>query len=133
MALLIDTDLLIDLERGAKGAATPPALPAEELAISVITVSELLHGVLRADETHRASRQAFVERIIERLAAVEITSQIARTHARLWVDMASRGVVTGAHDLWVAASAVTLGYGVATNNVADYRRVPGLRVVGPGD
>ena len=45
MAVLIDTDLLIDLEQGDD--AVEGLLGEEERAISVITVSELLHGVLR--------------------------------------------------------------------------------------
>ena len=38
--------------------------------------------------------------------------------------------VIGAHDLWIAATALAHGLGVATGNVADLERVPGLRVVG---
>ena len=45
VGILIDTDLLIDLERGDGGAEE--LLGDTERAISAITVSELLHGVLR--------------------------------------------------------------------------------------
>ena len=49
LGLLIDTDLLIDRERGAGTPEIEAVLGDEERAISVITVSELLHGALRGD------------------------------------------------------------------------------------
>jgi predicted nucleic acid-binding protein len=36
----------------------------------------------------------------------------------------------GAHDLWIAATALAHGLAVATGNAAEFRRVPGLRVIG---
>jgi len=35
----------------------------------------------------------------------------------------------GAHDLWIAATALAHGLGVATRNSAHFNRVAGLRVV----
>ena len=46
MALLIDTSVLIDLERS--GAALEAKAGEDERGTRVITVSELLHGVHRA-------------------------------------------------------------------------------------
>ena len=130
MALLIDTDLLIDAERGVGTAAVETVLGDEERAISVITVSELLHGVHRAQGAIRARRRAFVEHILAGLEAIPITEPVARVHAEVWAQQAARGQVIGAHDLWIAATALAHGLGVATGNAADFERVPGLRVVG---
>lgn len=129
MAVLIDTDLLIDLER-VVGAPGLEALPGdEERAISVITISELLHGVLRATGARRARRRAFVEHLLGALRGIPITEPVARVHAEVWAQLAERGEVIGAHDLWIAATAVAHGLGLATNNAAEFSRVPGLRVV----
>jgi predicted nucleic acid-binding protein len=132
VALLIDTDLLIDLERGASAPAIEEILGDEERAISVITVSELLHGVLRATGARRARRRAFVEHLLGELQAIPITEPVARVHADIWATLAARGAVIGAHDLWIAATALAYGLGVATRNVADFARVEGLRVVAAG-
>jgi predicted nucleic acid-binding protein len=47
-----------------------------------------------------------------------------------------RGQSIGAHDLWIAATALAHGHGhglgVATRNAAHFQRVQGLRVVTPG-
>jgi tRNA(fMet)-specific endonuclease VapC len=103
----------------------------ETHAISVITVSELLHGALRGGAEQRARRRAFVEHLLAGLEALPVTEPIARVHAEIWAGVAARGDLIGAHDLWIAATAITHGLGVATRNAADLGRVPGLRVVSP--
>lgn len=128
MALLIDTDLLVDLER-SDAALTQLAPGDEDRAISVITVSELLHGVHRARGAARARRRAFVEHVLAGMEAIPITEPVARVHAEIWSDLAARGRTIGAHDLWIAATAIAHGLGVATRNGAHFQRVRGLRVV----
>jgi tRNA(fMet)-specific endonuclease VapC len=101
----------------------------EERAISVVTVSELLHGVHRARGARRTRRRAFVEHLLAQLDAVPITEPVARVHAEVWAQLAARGAVIGSHDLWIAATALAHGFGVATSNDRDFGRVPGLRVL----
>jgi tRNA(fMet)-specific endonuclease VapC len=60
---------------------------------------------------------------------VPITEPVARIHAEVWAALAARGDVIGSHDLWIAATALTHGFGVATENKRDFDRVPGLRVL----
>ena len=131
VGLLIDTDLLIDLERSAQAPEIDAHLGDEDRAISVITVSELLHGVLRATGSVQVRRRAFVEHLLAGLEAIPITEPVARMHAQIWADLAARGTMIGAHDLWIAATALAHGFGVATRNGADFARITGLRVVEP--
>ena len=81
MAVLIDTDMLVDLERGVVNPEVDSAIGDEDRAISVITVSELLHGVHRASGAQRTRRRAFVEHLLGGMRAIEITEQVARLHA----------------------------------------------------
>lgn len=129
MAVLIDTDLLVDLERGDATSSVELLLDDEDRAISVITVSELLHGVQRAQGAVRTRRLAFVEHILAGLEAIPITEAVARIHADIWSDLTERGLPIGAHDLWIAATALAHGFGVATRNSSDFARVAGLRLV----
>jgi predicted nucleic acid-binding protein len=129
MAILIDTSVLVDLERGVFSAEMESRIAEEDRAISAITVSELLHGVHRASGEQRTRRQAFVEHLLAGMRAIEITEQIARVHADLWARLATKGALIGAHDLWIAATAVAHGMGVATGNVDEFSRIPGLRVI----
>jgi len=125
VAVLIDTSLLIAFERGT----SEPDVVTEDAAISVITVSELVHGIHRASATDRPRRHAIVEHYLDQFEIVNITESIARVHAVLWADLAAAGTAVGAHDLWIGATAVAYGFGVMTRNARDFARVPGLRVV----
>jgi tRNA(fMet)-specific endonuclease VapC len=129
VAVLIDTDLLVDLERGVLNPEIENAIGDEDRAISVITVSELLHGVHRASGARRTRRRAFVEHLLGGVRAIEITEQIARVHADIWAQLAAKGQLIGAHDLWIAATAVAHGMGLATGNADEFQRVPALHVV----
>ena len=126
MALLIDTSLLVALERGDASVET---LADEEQAISVVTVSELLHGVHRARGAQRTRRRAVVEGILAAFDAIPITEPVARIHAEIWAQLSARGSIVGNHDLWIAATALTHGLGVATRDAREFERVPGLRVL----
>jgi tRNA(fMet)-specific endonuclease VapC len=131
LAVLIDTDLLIEWERSEDAAGLERIVAEEDRAISVITASELLHGVARSADAHRARRRAFVEHVLAALDPVPIAEPVARVHAEIWSDLEQRGAMIGAHDLWIAASALAHGFGVATRNARDFGRVPGLRIVSP--
>jgi tRNA(fMet)-specific endonuclease VapC len=130
VAVLIDTDVLVDLERGVGSAEVDQQIGEQDRAISVITVSELLHGVHRATGARRARRSAFVEHLLAGLRAIPITEPVARVHADIWAQLAEDGKVIGAHDLWIAATAIAHGLAVATRNRGEFQRVPGLRVIG---
>lgn len=64
------------------------------------------------------------------MEAIPITEQDARVHADIWSDLSARGEPIGAHDLWIAATAIAHGLGVATRNRTRFNRIAGLRVVG---
>lgn len=130
MAVLIDTSVLIEIERGRTDVDA--AVGEEDRAISAITASELLHGVHRAaDDRVRARRQAFVEHVLAAFDPIPIDLRVARAHAAAWAQLDAAGTRIGAHDLWIAATALAHGYAVATANVRDFARVPGLTVVQP--
>ena len=129
MAVLVDTDVLIDLERGNDTARIEKQLGNDDRAISVITVSELLHGVRRATGATRTKRHAFVEHLLGELRALAITDPVARVHAEIWADLTARGEPIGSHDLWIAATAIAHGLQLATGNTRHFARVPGLQLL----
>jgi tRNA(fMet)-specific endonuclease VapC len=128
---LIDTSIFIAAERGKLDL---PALLAnhggDAVALSAITASELLHGVHRArDGAQRAKREAFVENLLSTLPVVPFDMVAARVHAGLWAELAAKGEPVGAHDLLIAASALAVGFSVATRDERSFPRVPGLKVL----
>ena len=129
MAQLIDTSVLIAVERQGRSLADLRAeLTGEDIAIAAITASELLVGTHFADAARRQQREAYVEDVLESIALVYFDLHVARIHARLVYEMSRAGLQIGAHDLQIAATAVAYDYGLATLNVREFRRVPGLSV-----
>lgn len=131
MATLIDASVLIAAERGRLDL---PALlqghGEEDVALAAITASELLHGVHRATKPAlRARREAFVEQILANLPVVPFDLVAARVHARLWAQLAARGVTVGAHDLLVASTALAIGSRVAIRDARSLPQNPGLALV----
>lgn len=120
--------MFIEVERGS-ARSLDEVVAEEEWGLSVITVSELLHGIHRARGAVRARRRAWVEALLESAEAVPITASVARVHAELWASLVEHGKVIGQHDLWIGATALTHGLGIVTRNQRDFARVPGLRVV----
>ena len=130
MGVLIDASVLIEYERGRIDLQEKLAGHEEdEVFLSVITASELLHGVHRAQDARiRARRSAFVEAVLERFPILPVDLTTARVHAQLWADLASSGLLIGPHDLWLAAAAVAQGLTLLTANLREFKRVPGLVV-----
>jgi tRNA(fMet)-specific endonuclease VapC len=128
VGVLIDASVLIEHERRRLDLSTKvQGRDDEAFFVSVITVSELLHGVHRAGGgVRKAKRSVFVEAIIDRFPILPIDLPTARAHAELWAGLAESGNSIGAHDLWLAAAALAHGLGVATANVREFARVPGL-------
>jgi predicted nucleic acid-binding protein len=121
--------VIVAYERRAQPLET--LLADEDRLISVITMSELLHSAHRASSAHRATRLAFVEHVLATVDAVPITQLVARIHAEVGALLAARGEAIPTHDLWIAATALAHGFGVATLDARDFGRVQGLRVVAP--
>lgn len=130
MGVLIDASVLIEHERGRMNLEPHLAgREQEEFFLSVITASELLHGVYRAQDTGiRTRRSAFVEGVLERFPMLPVDLAVARAHAQLWAGLMEKGRVIGPHDLWLAATCLAYGLTMVTANVAEFERVPGLAV-----
>ena len=130
MGILIDSNVLIGLER--KGADLPSRIRGreeEEVFLSVISASELLHGARRATSPKvRANRFAFVEAVLASFPLLDIDLATARSHAALWSQLEQRGEMIGVHDSWLAATCLAHGLKLATLNIREFARVPGLRL-----
>ena len=129
MGVIFDTSVLVALERGSHGLEKLVAgRESEPFGISVVTVSELLHGVHRADsEKRRLTRGAFVEKIIQTFPLYPFDLNAARIYAKLWTNLAKKGVTIGAHDLMIASTAIALGFSVVTAD-GDYGKIKEVSV-----
>lgn len=130
MGVIFDTSVLVSIERGDRALEKLVAGREDEpFGISVVTVSELLHGVHRADsEKRRLKRSAFVERIIQIFPLYPFDLSAARMYAKVWANLAKKGITVGAHDLMIASTALALGFSVVTSDMRDYGKIKEVTV-----
>jgi len=130
MGVILDTSVLIAAERqGFEIDSFTKNREEDVFGLSVISVSELLHGVHRADSRiRRLKRSAYVEKIIELFSIFVFEISMARIYAELWSDLSRRGIRIGAHDLMIGSTALSLGFSVATHNIRHFERIEGLKL-----
>jgi tRNA(fMet)-specific endonuclease VapC len=126
--LLLDTTLLIDAERGVD---TIDALIDDEddVAVAAITVAELLVGVELATSRRRPRRQAFVDGIIDGIPILPYDEQVAIRHATLLASVRRTGRARGAHDLIIAATALTAGRTIVSADRRAFDGLPGVSAI----
>lgn len=100
-----------------------------DCALSVVTIVELTHGIYRAkSDADRERRRAFCEELRLDMVVHPVIAEIAELAGRIEGEQAARGVSIAFEDLLIGTTALHLGYAVATLNVRDFQKIPGLSV-----
>ena len=99
---------------------------AARMAISVITLAELLHG---AEKSSQASANlAVVEDFCSRLEVLPYAAKAAQHYGSIRAALERSGQPIGVNDLHIAAHARSEGLMLVTNNTREFSRVPALQV-----
>jgi tRNA(fMet)-specific endonuclease VapC len=128
MVSLIDSSVLIEVERGNLELATLFDRGAESAAMSAITAAELLHGVERLHSSSKVKAAAGIENSLETIRVLPFDLVCARVHARVGADLRRRGVTIGAVDLMIGATALAHGLKVITRDRRSFPRIPSLEL-----
>ena len=100
------------------------------IVLCSLTVAEIGHGIYRAaTEEQRIRRRAFLDDLKATATIHAVTAATAEIIARIGGEQGAKGINLPLADLIIAATAVELGYAVATGNLRDFRRIPGLEVL----
>lgn len=99
---------------------------AGHIAISAITMAELLHGVEKSQHQERNSRA--VEDFCSRLEILNYDEKAAYHYGDIRAQLERKGKPIGVNDLHIAAHARSLGTVLVTNNLKEFERVEGLRL-----
>jgi predicted nucleic acid-binding protein len=135
MGLILDSSVLIAAERRGETAKQSivrmqTILGDIECALSAISVIELTHGIYRAKiEADRVRRRAFTDELFRDLIIHPVTLAIAQLAGRIEGEQAAKGISIAIEDLTIGATALSLGYDVATLNSKHFRLIPGLKTV----
>ena len=101
-------------------------LQVSDVGISSITLSELEYGVAKSLKPQQNKLA-----LTEFLAPIEILpydDMAARHYGELRAYLERQGTPIGSLDTLIAAHAVSLKCVLVTNNIAEFRRVPGLKI-----
>jgi len=100
------------------------------IAVSVVTVLELAHGIARADTAgRRQKRQRFLDELLMGVPIQPVTVPIALRAGQIDGQCQARGVRIPLSDLLIGVTALDLNYGVGTANVRHFQLIPGLNVI----
>lgn len=125
--VVVDTDVLIDAGLTAPGPAAARVAEltrAGELAVSAVTVFELLQGsrtsVERLERAHA---------LLSRATVLELTNDAAEMAAAVNRYLEQRGERIGEPDTLIAGTCLDARLPILTRNARHFGRVPGLEVL----
>ncbi len=99
---------------------------ADYLAMSTVTLGELIYGAEKSTQSDR--NLADIEALAARMDVVPFDSQAAIHFGQVRAELAKSGKLIGPYDLMIAGHARSRGLILVTNNLREFKRVPGLRV-----
>lgn len=129
MPYLIDTNWLIDqLADKPEAVQLLRRLADEGIAISIVSYMELFQGVVESPDPDAAQRKLSV--LLTATPILPFTQEVAETCARIRAELKRRGrrIRPRALDLQIAATAIVSDLTLVTQNMDDYRDIPGLKL-----
>lgn len=94
------------------------------MAISSITLAELVHGAEKSSDVSR--NITVVEDFVSRLAVLPYDDKAAWQYGNIRAALEKIGQTIGVNDLHIAAHARSNGLTLVSNNMREFERVPGL-------
>jgi tRNA(fMet)-specific endonuclease VapC len=135
VGLILDTGILIASERRRESVENilrrVRASHGEiDIALSAVSVVELTHGIYRArNDADRERRRVFCEGVFQDLIVHPVSLEIAQLAGKIEGEQAAQGIAIAFEDLVIGATALHLGFDVATFNVKHFKLIPGLNIV----
>ena len=124
---LLDTNIVSHLVRQPQGPVADHIADVGEANVltSVIVACELRYGAAKRG-SRKLTRQ--VEAVLSAMTIRPLESNIERVYAAIRVALERKGTPIGAHDMLIAAHARAIDAVCVTDNVAEFRRVPALKI-----
>ncbi len=124
---LLDTDILIYALKGnaivLDNFQRQSKMPK---AISVISYGELIYGAYKSQQV--SNNLAKVHRLREIFPIIESSEVVLECFGLLKAELSAQGISVADFDLIIGSTAITLGYGIVTNNEKHFSKIPGLEV-----
>jgi tRNA(fMet)-specific endonuclease VapC len=126
-AYLLDSNIIIAGIRGESRTLLNrvAGLATSRLYLSSLVHAELLYGAEKSERGARA--RAALAVFVDGFEPLPFDADAAAAYARIRAALERKGASVGAMDLLIAAQAVARGLVLVTDNLREFRRVPGLR------
>jgi tRNA(fMet)-specific endonuclease VapC len=99
---------------------------AGQMAISSITLAELIHGAEKSSRV--AENLRVVEDFTSRLEVLPYSAKAAQHYGNIRAALEKIGQPIGVNDLHIAAQARSEGLVLVSNNLSEFSKVPALQV-----
>ena len=124
---MLDTDIVIyTLKNRPARVRDAFKRHSGQMAISAVTLGELIYGAERSSQPERNLND--VEGMAARLEVLPFNESAALHFGQIRAELADAGRPIGPYDQMIAGHARALGLVMVTNNVEEFKRVPGLRI-----
>lgn len=126
-AYLLDTCIVVAALNGAPRSLLNrlAALAPSRLFLSSLVHAELLYGAEKAQR--RAQALASLDVLVRGFEPLPFGGAAAMAYGRIRAALERKGAVIGPMDMLIAAQAVNAGLVLVTDNLREFRRVPGLQ------
>ncbi len=127
MQFLLDTNICVYVinRRPPEVIAQFLAHEDEGIGISTITAAELYAGVRKSGSIRNFDA---LEQFLAPLVICDFDQAAARAYGEVRCVLEKKGTPIGPLDTQIAAHAIALDLTLVTNNVREFKRVPGLRM-----
>lgn len=124
---LIDSDVLINFLKGEKKAVkTIKKLKNESFCISIISVGEILEGLL---ETKNKKKLIQFQELLKTITIINIDFPIIEKFAFIRKSLRQKGLLIDNFDLLITATCLTHNLTLITNNIFHFKRIPELKIL----
>lgn len=122
MRYLLDTNIVSDLVRNPQGRVAQYIRKAGESQVctSIIVAAELRYGAAKKQSPRLTSQ---LQAVLGALEVLPFESPTDDTYGLLRARLERTGRLIGAHDLLIAAQAITLGYTLVTDNEREFAQI----------
>ena len=126
--LILETTFLIDLERELHRSEQGPAQAfLEEHASEPLFITHTIVGELAAGVAVDGRRRW--EAFVAPFRTLPCNADVCWEYGQLYRYLRTNGLLIGANDLWIAATAVAFGKPIVTRNDRHFHRVPRLGIM----
>ena len=127
MAVLLDTDVAIELLRGNAHALDCLAKCEDEIFVSTVSASELYFGAYHSKRVEKNVRA--VDEFLRQFPRLTLSDETARVFGEQKQRLQERSSQVGALDLLIASIALANDCRIVTGNARHFKKIEGIALL----